>query len=114
MKQNLRLGDCHALCKHRLRHLSIPYISLLAAITAMCLYARAQQQETFAVSGKVISAASGAAVEGVTVTNKRTRIHAFTDRLGDYRIPARPDDILIYSFVGYVTAEEEIAGRECV
>ena len=81
-------------------------------LPTMCLYVRAQQQENFAVSGKVISAASGVAIEGVTVTNKRTRIHAFTDRLGDYRIPARPDDILTYSFVGYVTAEEEIAGRE--
>jgi len=78
----------------------------------MCLYARAQQLETFAVTGKVISAASGVAIAGATVTNKRSRIHAFTDRLGDYRIPARPDDILVYSFVGYVSAEEEIAGRE--
>jgi len=112
MKQLLRLGDCHALRKHRLKHLKIRYISLLAAITTMCLYARAQQQETFAVGGKVISAASGVAIEGATVTNKRTRIHAFTDRLRDYRIPARPDDILPHSFVGYVTAEEEIAGRE--
>ncbi|MFB2118014.1 SusC/RagA family TonB-linked outer membrane protein [Parapedobacter sp. 2B3] len=78
----------------------------------MCLYARAQQQETFTVAGKVISAASGVAIEGATITNKRTRIHAFTDRSGDYRIPARPDDILVYSFVGYVTSEQEIGGRE--
>jgi len=78
----------------------------------MCLQARAQQQEPFVVTGKVISAASGVAIEGATITNKRTRIHAVTDRLGDYRIPARPDDILIFSFVGYVTAEEEISGRE--
>src|SRR5690606_9805413 len=63
-------------------------------------------------SGKVISAASGAAIEGVTVTNIRTRKHAVTDEIGDYRIPARPDDILVYSFVGYITAEEEINGRQ--
>ncbi len=69
-------------------------------------------QEAIAVSGKVISAASGAPITGVTIANKRTRIHSVTDRLGDYRIQARPDDALIYSFVGYVTAEEEVNGRE--
>ena len=78
----------------------------------MCLQARAQQRESFTVTGKVISAASGVAIEGATVTNKRSRIHAVTDRLGEYRIPARPDDILIFSFVGYVTAEEDVNGRE--
>ena len=93
-------------------NIQLPMLLLTICLFIMCLYARAQQLETFAVTGKVISAASGVAIEGATVTNKRTRIHAFTDRLGDYRIPARPDDILTYSFVGYVTAEEEIAGRE--
>src|SRR3546814_20478209 len=60
-------------------------------------------QESFSVSGKVISATSGTAIEGATVTNKRTRIHAVTDERGDYRLPARPDDVLTYSFVGYIT-----------
>ena len=69
-------------------------------------------QESFFVSGKVISVTSGVAIEGATVTNKRTRIHAVTDRFGEYRVPARPDDILVYSFVGYVTTEKEINGRE--
>ena len=39
-------------------------------------------QERFSVGGKVISAANGQAIEGATVTNKRTRIHAVTDRAG--------------------------------
>src|SRR5690606_27317205 len=69
-------------------------------------------QQSFSVHGKVISAASGVAIEGATVTNKRTRIHAMTDERGDYRIPARPDDILVYSFVGYIAAEEEVSGRQ--
>src|SRR5690606_35875361 len=69
-------------------------------------------QDSFSVNGKVISATDGKAIEGATVTNKRTRIHAVTDRLGEYRIPARPDDMLIFSFVGYVTAEEDVNGSE--
>src|SRR5690606_20271017 len=36
-------------------------------------------QEGFSVSGKVISAADGTAIEGATVTNKRTGIHSVTD-----------------------------------
>jgi len=36
-------------------------------------------QESFAVIGKVISAASGVAIEGATITNKRTR---HTERAG--------------------------------
>src|SRR5690606_33404189 len=46
----------------------------------------AAAQESFSVSGKVISATSGQAIEGATITNKRTRIHAVTDRAGEYRI----------------------------
>src|SRR5690606_23199019 len=71
-------------------------------------------QESFSVSGKVISAVDGKAIESATVTNKRTRIHTVTDERGDYRIPARPDDILVYSFVGYKTTEEEINGRQLI
>jgi len=112
MKQILRLGDCYVLCRYRLKQLKMPFFSLLAAATTMCLYAQARQQETPTVTGKVISAASGRAIEGATVMNKRTRVRTVTDRLGDYRIAARPDDILRYSFVGYVTAEEEVRGRE--
>lgn len=83
-------------------------------LTIMCLQARAQQQEYFAVTGKVISAASGRAIAGATVANKRTRKRVMTDRVGEYRISARPDDILMYSYIGYVTAEEEINGREVI
>lgn len=42
MKRNLRLGDCYALTNHRLKHLKITYISLLAVLTSMCLEAQAQ------------------------------------------------------------------------
>ena len=69
-------------------------------------------QEGFSVSGKVISAADGTAIEGATVTNKRTGIHSVTDRAGEYHIPATPDDILSYSHVGYLTLEERINGRK--
>ena len=85
-------------------------LGLVFLQAVMCLQARTQQ-EPFTVAGKVISAAEGAIIEGATVTNKRTGIHSVTDRLGEYSVSARPDDILVYSFVGYVTTEKEINGR---
>ncbi|WP_262250238.1 zinc-dependent metalloprotease [Parapedobacter soli] len=39
MKRKLRLGDCYALTRHKLRQYKIRYISLLAVLTIMCLYA---------------------------------------------------------------------------
>ena len=45
MKQKLRLGDCYALTKLKLKHFKIKYISQLAILTSMCLYARAQRSD---------------------------------------------------------------------
>src|SRR3546814_16690449 len=42
MKQKLRLGDCYALTKHKLKQFKIRYISLLAVGMIMCLYAAKQ------------------------------------------------------------------------
>src|SRR5699024_5169136 len=39
MKQKLRLGDCYALTKHKRKQTAIRYLSLLAVLTSMCLYA---------------------------------------------------------------------------
>jgi len=111
MKQKICLMGL--LCpKNSHYNIQLPMILLAISPFIMCLQARAQQRESFTVTGKVISAASGVAIEGATITNKRSRIHAVTDRLGEYHIPAQPDDVLIYSFVGYVTVEEDVNGRE--
>ncbi|WP_262249852.1 TlpA disulfide reductase family protein [Parapedobacter soli] len=39
MKQKIRLGDYYTLSKHKLKQFKIRYISLLAVLTSMCLYA---------------------------------------------------------------------------
>src|SRR5690606_11978972 len=111
MKQKIRLTG--QLCpKNSHYNIYLPILILALISLIMCLQARAQQRESFTVTGKAISAASGVAIEGATITNKRSRIHAVTDRLVAYRIPAQPDDVLIYSFVGYITAEEDVNGRQ--
>src|SRR5690606_538187 len=54
MKQKLRLGDRYALTKHKRKQTTIRYISLLAVLTSMCLYAvkqvSAQQAEPAATA----------------------------------------------------------------
>src|SRR5690606_1234326 len=42
MKQKIRLGNYYALTKHKLSQFNIRYISLLAVLTSMCLYAQGQ------------------------------------------------------------------------
>ncbi len=88
--------------------LALGMVVLLSIIMAKQVIA----QEVSTVSGKVISTATGGGIEGATITNKRTHTHTITDRLGEYRIPAGPDDILMYSHVGYKTVEERVHGRE--
>jgi len=58
------------------------------------------------VTGKVVSNVDGQPLEGVTVTNKRTGLHAVTDGSGAYRITAIASDILVFSFIGYKEREE--------
>ncbi len=54
MKQKIRLGDSYALTKHKPKHHYIRYISLIAVLTSMCLYAvkqvSAQQAEPAATA----------------------------------------------------------------
>ncbi|MFC3199524.1 SusC/RagA family TonB-linked outer membrane protein [Parapedobacter deserti] len=97
-------------------------LGLMVSILLMtiCFHARAQQRNDvpealgkgLSVSGKVISAVNGAIIQGATITNKRTGIHTVTDGLGEYRISAKPDDVLRYSYMGYISVEERIDGRE--
>lgn len=64
-----------------------------------------------AVSGTVSDAASGEPIEGVAVIVKGTTTGMFTDSEGSYTLQV-PDggDVLVFSYVGYVTLEAEITG----
>lgn len=71
----------------------------------------AQQQ----VSGTVRDAASGEPLPGVNVVVKGTTLGAATDLDGRYRLVVPSlQDTLVFSFVGYETREEPIAGRSVV
>lgn len=64
-----------------------------------------------AVSGTVTDAANGEPIEGVAVIVKGTTTGMFTDSEGSYTLQV-PDggDVLVFSYVGYVTLEAEVTG----
>lgn len=59
------------------------------------------------VKGKVSSADAGEGLPGVNVIIKGTSIGTITDMDGNYSINASSEDVLVFSFVGYL--DEEIA-----
>jgi len=78
--------------KHLIRILS-------ACLMLLSMLANAQERN---ISGKVTDAKSGAAMQGVTVTNTKTNKGAQTDNAGNYTIAASTGDQLRFSFVGFV------------
>lgn len=105
MKLNLRLGDCYALTKYKLKQYKIRYISLLAVLTIMCLYARAQRPDS---SGPVLSGIvignHGNPMVGATIAIEGSSLHTQTDSKGYFSlIPAHAKGNLVISFLGYET-----------
>src|SRR5690606_15278103 len=78
-------------------------LGLVLLQTVICLQALAQQEggairgRVF-VSGKVVSAADGRALEGVTVSATASNNKVISNRDGDYGIPTFSDDYLTFAF----------------
>lgn len=88
--------------------------ALWPILTIMCLEARAQRAEPFTVTGNVVSAADGRAIEGATITDKQTGSRVISDESGGYRIFTKPGHTLIYSFIGHRTAQERVNDRKLI
>ena len=64
------------------------------------------------VTGTVNDVKTNTPIPGVNVTIKGTTRGATTDALGKYRIVvANSTDVLVFSFIGYVTKEEPVGNR---
>ncbi len=91
----------------------------LMVVAFSCVQSLAQQSEgQRLVVGKVISAVDHSkglmvdvAIEGVTITAKRTGTYAVSDKEGRFQIVAFANDALVFSSMGYQTLEEAIKGR---
>jgi TonB-linked SusC/RagA family outer membrane protein len=87
---------------------------LLVLVTCLLHMSMAQAQER-TISGKVASTEDGSALPGVNVVVKGTTIGTVTDADGNYRLTTASDgSTLVFSFIGLVTQEVEIAGRNLI
>lgn len=67
------------------------------------------------ISGKVTAQADGQGLPGVNVLIKGSGTGTVTDVDGNYKLEvASEDEVLIFSFIGYVTLEEAIGGRKVI
>jgi TonB-linked SusC/RagA family outer membrane protein len=67
------------------------------------------------VSGKVLSGEDQSPIPGVNILVKGTSNGTITDVNGDYSISVNTgNDILVFSFVGFVTQEVNVSGRSSV
>ena len=66
------------------------------------------------VSGTVTGADDGEGLVGVSVTVQNTTRGTITDVNGNYNLEASPDEVLVYSFVGYKTKTVEVGNRSTI
>jgi TonB-linked SusC/RagA family outer membrane protein len=67
------------------------------------------------VRGTVTDTESQTPIPGANVTVKGTTMGTTTDAAGQYQLLLRnPDDVLLFSFIGYVTKEEVVGNRNVI
>ncbi len=66
------------------------------------------------VTGKVTSAEDGAALQGVTITVKGTSMGTATDERGNFAINASADQVLVFSYIGFLTEEITVGNRSVI
>lgn len=75
----------------------------------------ADEQQQLKVSGKVTDVSTGEAMPGVNVVIKGTNIGAVTDVEGKYTLSVTDKNAtLIFSFIGYVTQDIQLAGQTTI
>ena len=97
-----------------LRYLAIANAKGFSIIGCLIFVAALAQAQSIKVSGKVRDAKDGSLLPGVNVIVKGTSNGAITDVNGEYSIEAMKADVLVISFIGYVTSEEPVGDRTVI
>ena len=85
------------------------FILIWILMTGNCvLLAQENQQAKRTVTGRVIAADDNLPIPGVNVVIKGTETGTITDADGNYSIQAAGEDILQFSFVGYLKEEAQV------
>jgi len=96
----------------RKKSLSLGMLCLLFSFLTM---GKVWAQETFTVSGTIMSAEDNMPLLGVNVLEKGTSNGAMSNFDGDYSIEvSNPDAVLVFSYVGFQALEVKIEGRSVI
>jgi iron complex outermembrane receptor protein len=90
--------------------MSTKIVSCLAVLCFCLTVATAQTR----VTGKVTDAATGTALEGITVRVKLSSSGTLTNKSGEYSIEAKASDVLEVSAIGFTPQAVSINGRSVV
>ncbi|MEH6406295.1 MAG: carboxypeptidase-like regulatory domain-containing protein [Leeuwenhoekiella sp.] len=82
-------------------------IALFFLITPILLVAQDVDEDEF-VSGKVVNAANDAVLDNVNIINLNTVKGAITDEDGNFKIQAKVNDTLFFSFLGFKTLQVRV------
>jgi len=85
---------------------------VLALVCFGLLAISTQAQNT--ITGRVVSQAESTALPGVNVLVKGTTQGTTTDQNGKYTIVARDGDVLVFSFIGFLSEEIKINGQSVI
>jgi TonB-linked SusC/RagA family outer membrane protein len=97
---------CHAL-KFTAMFLVLSLVVQVATVSGLF----AQEPVKHKITGKVTSASDNSPIPGASVQVKGKAIGSVTNIDGDFTVEVADDDIIIVSFVGYITEEVAVAGK---
>ncbi len=66
------------------------------------------------VTGVVTSSADGLTLPGVTILVKGSQNGTTSDFDGEYKLSVEPDDVLVFSYIGFTTQEVPVNGRTVI
>ncbi|MES2416688.1 MAG: SusC/RagA family TonB-linked outer membrane protein [Bacteroidota bacterium] len=89
---------------------NVSKLLLTVAMSFIMLIANAQSKN---VTGRVTDS-SGGGVPSTGIIIKGTKVSAITDASGKYVIPAKSGDILVFSFIGYITQEVTVGNQQTI
>lgn len=87
---------------------------VLSCILLLGCASATNAQELLTVSGKVVAFEDDAPLPGVNVMVKGTSQGTSTNAQGRYSLDVRSTDVLVFSFIGYTTAEVDVGRRTVI
>ena len=86
----------------------------LFSLVSLFLIGMSMYAQEMTVTGSVTDGSNGELMPGVTVQLKGTTSGTVTSIDGDFSLKAKVGDVLIFSFIGYVTQEFPISGAQAI